>query len=153
MNIFTSDVLNQLIWSLPLLGFVAVAIIVIVAYSRYKKNELEKRSQIVLSALEKGAGNVPEELLRSLNRPQKSLKERLLGKLLWGIVCGLSGIGFVIVELFMYDWDKKAFEDDGVLLALGLVLLAVGIAFLIYYNVGKRELSSEIEKEEQRLIK
>lgn len=153
MNIFTSDVLNQLIWSLPLLGFVAVAIIVIVAYSRYKKNELEKRSQIVLSALEKGAGNVPEELLRSLNRPQKSLKERLLGKLLWGIVCGLSGIGFVIVEFFMYDWDIKAFEDDGVLLALGLVLLAVGIAFLIYYNVGKRELSSEIEKEEHRLIK
>ena len=47
MNILTSDVLTQLIWSLPSLGLVAVAIVVIVAYSRYKKNELEKRSQII----------------------------------------------------------------------------------------------------------
>lgn len=151
MDILTSDVLTQLIWSLPSLGLVAVAIVVIVAYSRYKKNELEKRSQIILTALEKGAGKVPEELLRSLNKPQKSLKERLLGKLLWGIICGLSGIGLVIAEFFMYDWDRKSFEDDGVLLVLGLVLLAVGIAFLIYYNVGKRELISEIESEEQQL--
>ena len=89
--------------------------------------------------------------MRSLNKPQKSLKERLLGKLLWGIICGLSGIGLVIAEFFMYDWDRKSFEDDGVLLVLGLVLLAVGIAFLIYYNVGKRELISEIESEEQQL--
>ena len=146
MNILTSDVLTQLIWSLPSLGLVAVAIVVIVAYSRYKKNELEKRSQIILTALEKGVGNVPEELLRSLNKPQKSLKERLLGKLLWGIICGLSGIGLVIAEFFMYDWDRKSFEDDGVLLVLGLVLLAVGIAFLIYYNVGKRELISETSR-------
>ena len=55
MDILTSDVLTQLIWSLPSLGLVAVAIVVIVAYSRYKKNELEKRSQIILTALEKGA--------------------------------------------------------------------------------------------------
>ena len=151
MNSLTSDVLTQLIWSLPFLGLVAVAIIVIVAYSRYKKNELEKRSQIVLAALEKGSGNVPEELLNTLNKPQKSLKERLLGKFLRGIICALSGIGCIIADFFMYDSDIREFEDDGVLFVLGVVLLAVGIAFLFYYYVGKRELRNEIESEERQL--
>lgn len=151
MNELTSDVLTQLIWSLPSLGLIAVAIIVIVAYSRYRKNELEKRSQIVLTAIEKGSCDVPEELQKALNKPQKSLKERLLGKFLMGILCGLSGVGLIIAEFFMYDSDRREFEDDGLFLVLGVVLLAVGVAFLIYYYVGKRELSSEIEREEGQL--
>ena len=87
---------------------------------RHKMNETNKRAEIVLKALDKNPGEVPEELLKSLNTPQKPLKERLLGKLLWGLA----------------------------LTIVGAALSAVGVAFLIYYFVARRSMQHEIEAEE-----
>jgi len=139
----------QVIWGVEdimkiLITFTAIVIIAVL-YFRNKRNETEKRTQIILSALEKNSDSVPEELLHSLNAPQKSIKERLLGKLLWGCLLGLSGLGIIIAEMVMYFSAGKYFEDEGVLLVLGAVLLATGVAFLIYYFVGRRALHHEIE--------
>ena len=96
-----------------------------------------------MAALEKDSGTVPEELINSLNKPKKSLKERLLSKLLWGLVCTILGLGFIIRH---YVSPADCGNELGI---GGVALLAVGVAFLIYYFVGRRTLKKEIEAEEK----
>ncbi len=149
----TEDVLNQLIWSLestlPTLAFIALGIVAVVLEFRRKNNELEKRSAIIQTALEKSNGTVPDELLRALNSPKRSLKMRLLNKLLWGIICSLLGIGIIIAVLIIYD--KDYFEDVAALLVFGFAFFAVGAGLLAYYFIARHVLRSEIEKEERML--
>lgn len=128
-----------LIFSFPIM-------IAILVY-RHKVNATNKRTQIILTALEKNEGSVPEELLKSLNEPKKSTKERLLWKLLWGILGCLTGLGLIIATIVEY-YANQCFDTE--LLIYGLVVLAAGVAFLVYYFVGRRALQAEIEAEERK---
>ena len=116
---------------------------------RHKKNATNKRAQIILTALEKNEGSLPEELIKSINEPQKSIKERLLGKLLWGILCSLAGLGLVIAAVVEYCTEAREYLDTDCI-AIGLIVLAAGAAFLVYYFIGKRSLQAEIEAEERK---
>ena len=80
-----------LIFSLPIL-------IAILIYRR-KVNDTNKRAEVALAALEKGSGEMPEELMKSLNKPQKSIKERLLGKLLWGLSFTIFGAVLLVAKI------------------------------------------------------
>ena len=138
-----------LIFSFPIM-------IAILVY-RHKVNATNKRTQIILTALEKNEGSVPEELLKSLNEPKKSTKERLLWKLLWGILGCLTGLGLIIATIVEYyanqcfDTELLIYDSfDTELLICGLVVLAAGVAFLVYYFAGRRALQAEIEAEEQK---
>ena len=97
----------------------------------------------------KNAGAVPEELVQSLNKPRKSIKERLLDKLLWGIICIIAGVGAVVLTVVHYC-TVGSMDDNGVMLGIGIALLAVGVALLIYYFAGRKVLRSEIEAEERK---
>lgn len=115
---------------------------------RHKVNATNKRTQVILTALEKNEGSLPEELIKSINEPKKSIKERLLGKLLLGILCSLAGLGLIIAVIVEYcTGAREYFDADG--LALGLVIMAAGVAFLVYYFIGRRALQAEIEAEER----
>lgn len=126
----------------------AIPILIATFIYRHKVNETNKQAQIVLAALEKNAGAVPEELMKSLNKPKKSLKERLLGKLMWGILCSVAGVGVVIAAVVEYC-TEKGYPFDADSLVLSGILLAMGIGFLVYYFVGRRTLAKEIEAEEK----
>lgn len=136
-------------WSSDLTDLIAVVvalsipIVIAVLVYRHKVNETNKRTQVLLSALEKNAGAVPEEIIKGLNTPKKSLKERLLSKLLWGLVCTILGLGFIIRH---YVSPADCGNELGI---GGVALLAVGVAFLIYYFVGRRTLKKEIEAEDK----
>lgn len=145
----TEDVYTEIIWTIedliPFLGIIALCIVIVVLYFRKKHNEIEKRSEIIKTVLEKDSGSVPEELLKTLNKPKRSLKERLLSKLLWGMICTFIGLGLVLAVY------TKVCEDDAELLTLGFVSLAVGAGLVVYYFIARRVLRSEIEKEERML--
>ena len=150
------EITEQWIWMLEeVLEVVAIAAVVIIAavlVYRRKVNDTNKRSQIVLTALEKGAGDVPEEVLTSLNPPQKSVKQRLLIKLLWGVIMSLTGLGILITGLILSQNEQVIDVEDAVgLIILGVPLLAVGVAFLAYYFVARKSLRHEIEAEEKEL--
>ena len=116
---------------------------------RHKVNATNKRTQIILTALEKNEGSLPEELIKSINEPKKSIKERLLGKLLLGILCSLAGLGLVIAVIVEYSTGAREYFDAD-FLAIGLIVMAAGVAFLVYYFIGRRALQTEIEAEEQK---
>lgn len=145
----TEDVYTEIIWTIedliPFLGIIALCIVIVVLYFRKKHNEIEKRSEIIKTVLEKDSGSVPEELLKTLNKPKRSLKERLLSKLLWGMICTLIGLVLVVAVY------PKVCEDKADFLTLGFVSLAVGAGLVVYYFIARRVLRSEIEKEERML--
>lgn len=145
----TEDVYTEIIWTIedliPFLGIIALCIVIVVLYFRKKHNEIEKRSEIIKTVLEKDSGSVPEELLKTLNKPKRSLKERLLSKLLWGMICTLIGLVLVVAVY------PEVCEDKADFLTLGFVSLAVGAGLVVYYFIARRVLRSEIEKEERML--
>lgn len=119
---------------------------------RHRRNDTDKRSQVLLTALEKNAGSLPEDLLKSINQPRKSTKERLLGKLLWGMLGSVVGLGLIISAFITCGNNRKALAFNSPLV-FGVVVLAVGVAFLVYYFIGRKELRNEIEAEENDLKK
>ncbi len=140
-SVIEDIVICAIVFSIPIL-------IAILSYRR-KVNETNKRAEVALAALEKGSGEMPEELMKSLNKPQKSIKERLLGKLLWGFSFTIFGAVLLVAKIVRYN----AGNTDEMISLGGIALLALGIGYLVYYFVGRRMLSKEIEAEERENLK
>ena len=114
---------------------------------RLHMNETNKRTQIVLAAIEKNPDMDIEELIMRISPKKKLLKEKLLEKLLWGCITTLLGIGLIGCHIYV-DISTNSTTPCGF---IGTILLAVGIAFLVNYNLGKKLLVKEIEAEEKRV--
>ena len=124
--------------------------------TRRKMNETNARTQIVTAALEKNPDMDVEELLKKMSPKKKLLKEKLLSKLLWGCITtilgiGLIGFGIFLINTISKDTQKIHMADDvQTAIAFGVILLAVGAAFIINYGVGRKMLAKEIEAEESK---
>ena len=148
---------DELISMLPIIlcGCV-LPIIFIWMETRRKMNETNARTQIVTAALEKNPDMDVEELLKKISPKKKLLKEKLLSKLLWGCITTISGIGLIGFGIFLIntiskDTQKIHMADDvQTAIAFGVILLAVGAAFIINYGVGRKMLAKEIEAEESK---
>ena len=130
---------------------VILPITVISLFLRRKMDSEKNKKEIILAALEKNANIDIENLVRKLNTPEKLLKEKLLQKLQIGLVSVFLGVGLLaVIGCFAYTGGHYR-EDFNVFGFLGAVLLAVGIAFMISYFVGRKMLAKEMEAEEQNL--
>lgn len=118
---------------------------------RQQMNETNKRSQIVLAAIEKNPDMDIEELIRKISPKKKLLKEKLLTKLLWGCLAGFLGLGFLGIAMWLGFVGGSHPDDITVAALTGAVLLGIGIAFLINYALGKKMLAKEIQAEEKML--
>ena len=118
---------------------------------RQKMNDTNKRTEIILAAIEKNPEMDIEELMNKISPRKKLLKEKLLTKLLWGCITAL--LGLILIGLGSYMGLVGGFDPADILTAscFGFVVLAIGIAFLISYFMGKKMLAKEIEAEEQLL--
>ena len=149
---------DELISMLPIIlcGCV-LPIIFIWMETRRKMNETNARTQIVTAALEKNPDMDVEELLKKMSPKKKLLKEKLLSKLLWGCITTISGIGLIGFGIFLIntiskDTQKIHMADDvQTAIAFGVILLAIGAAFIINYGVGRKMLAKEIEAEENKM--
>ena len=125
--------------------------------TRRKMNETNARTQIVTAAIEKNPDMDVEELMKKISSKKKSLKEKLLAKLLWGCITtilgiGLIGFGIFLINTISKDTQKIHMADDvQTAIAFGVILLAIGAAFIINYGVGRKMLAKEIEAEESKM--
>ena len=125
--------------------------------TRRKMNETNARTQIVTAAIEKNPDMDVEELMKKISPKKKSLKEKLLSKLLWGCITtilgiGLIGFGIFLINTISKDTQKIHMADDvQTAIAFGVILLAIGAAFIINYGVGRKMLAKEIEAEESKM--
>ena len=120
--------------------------------TRRKMNDTNQRTQIVLAAIEKNPEMDLEELMAKISPKKKLLKEKLLSKLLWGCIIaflGIASVGFCAWGGFIGGMNTKDLLLHGL---IGFLLLAIGIAFLINYYVGKKMLAKEMEAEQAKLL-
>ena len=134
------------------LGTCVILPITVVFLILRKKIESEKnRKEIILAALEKNADINIEDLVKQMNKPEKLIKEKLLKKLQWGMFTMFFGIGLTGFGVYLDFANIGAYSDELVSIWGGLVMLAVGIAFLANYHIGKKMLAKEMEAEEQNM--
>lgn len=102
------------------------------------------RKEIILAALEKNPNLNVEDLVKRMKKSEKLIKEKLLAKLQRGCLCCLMGVAFVLLYFF------PSVQNEFLIIA-GTALIAIGIAFLVGYFVGRRMLAQEMEAEQQNM--
>lgn len=132
---------------LSTLGWLTAIVIVVWFYYRYKKLQEDQRTDLMMKALEKSDN--PDEVLRNMQKPQKSLRERLVAHAGWG--WGLTIVGAILVLMpFVYGivmvsnggiWED-VFDDAGPFSFIGAVPLGIGLGFLLSYHAGKKMLKN-----------
>lgn len=137
-------------WLVQLLVPIGVAVVlpiavVAIVFKSAMASE-RNRKEIVLAALEKNPDIDVELLMKNLKKSEKLIKEKLLANLQHGSLCCLMGVAFVLLYFFL-SMQKE------ILIIAGTVLIAIGIAFLVSYFVGRRMLEKEMEAEEQNMNK
>ena len=126
-----------------------VMIVWLVTRARIKKNE--QKMAVLVKAIENGVEIDPELLVsetESSRNTNRNTKMKLIKKLTVGIVCSIIGIALLVCP------SLEAF--DGVaglemLYVIGGVMIAVGIAYIVTFFVGRKYLAPEIEAEERKL--
>ena len=119
---------------------------------RESMNKTNQRTQIVLAAIEKNPDMDIEELMKKISPKKKLLKEKLLTKLLWGSLTVMIGFGFIGFGAWLGYVGGGGSDDPMASVIIGLILLAIGIAFLVNYGMGKKMLVKEMEAEEKMLV-
>lgn len=128
---------------------VIMPIIVVWLNNRTSQNETNKKTEILLKSIESGA-SIDPEFLKSQHK-EKSLKEKLLGKLTGACIVTAVGISLCIAILVL-SW--VGYTDSFIITnftIFGCVAIAVGIGLFISYFVGKRMLANELKAEEESL--
>ncbi|MBO7510708.1 MAG: hypothetical protein J6T35_05935 [Bacteroidales bacterium] len=131
---------------------VVLPIVIVWLNTRAKMNETNKKTEIMLKAIESGA-TIDTGFFKAQQSQQKTIKEKLLARLTGATITTLLGVVGLLGGLFYcnhYGWDMNN-SPLPTLPFLGGILLAVGISLFIVYFVGKRMLAKEIEDEERKL--
>ena len=136
---------------LLLFGICVVLPIVVVLLNTLKaRNETNKKTEIMLKAIESGA-TIDTDLFKTQLTPAKTIKEKLLSKLTAACIISAIGLSVCITTLILAFMGGVASTVIYTLTPIGGIILAVGIALFVAYFVGKRMLAREIEAEEKSL--
>lgn len=120
-----------------------IAIVAIVFRSALASER--NRKEIVLAVLDKNPDIDVEQLMKNLKKSEKLIKEKLLARLERGCLCCLMGVAFMLLYFFL------GVQGEDLIVVVGAALIAIGIAFLISYFVGRRMLAKEMEAELQNM--
>ncbi len=118
-----------------------IAIVLIVALT--KMNGDNKRTQIIIKAIEANNNVDADKLVESLKKTNKTPHEVLSLRLLRGCIFSLVGLGLIIVGLFNLI-NGTPFNSDPVSVpfVFGGASIAVGISYLIVYLVTRKQLKN-----------
>ena len=149
---YVVKVLGVLMIIIVVIGIcVVLPLMVIWLINKRKNHEIDKKTEVLIALLEKNPDLDPVEVMNKLNMSQetnnKTLKQKLLENLYGGLMMTLMGLVILVLHLMgMVSFGSKAIG-----LFCGGVIMAIGLAFLIYYFVSKRVLRNELEAEEKRI--
>lgn len=135
--------LVQLLVPIGVAVVLPIAIVAIVFRSALASER--NRKEIVLAVLEKNPDIDVEQLMKNLKKSEKLIKEKLLARLERGCGCCLMGVAFMVLYFFL------GVQGEDFITIVGAALIAIGIAFLVSYFVGRRMLAKEMEAEQQNM--
>ena len=129
---------------------VILPVSIVMLYLRARKHETNKRTEILLAAIEKNAEIDVEDFLAKLAPPKKSIKQMLLTKLMWGSIItaiGAGAMGYTIYADVMGEMRVGILQNCYLFSA---PILLVGVAILIVFFVSKKILAKELQAEEEQ---
>lgn len=139
--------------SLGIIWLILVTVVLPIAlywiYYRKQVEQNNKRIDFVMSALEKNPELDVEECLKRITPKGKSLKEKMLGKLTWGIILSCVGIGFIAFGTYLLCSKAGGSDDPVAAYIAGGSTLAIGASLISSYFVGKKLMAKEIQAEEE----
>ena len=139
MDVVLAHALIEILIPIGVAVVLPVAIVAIVFKSALASDR--NRKEIILAALEKNPNLDVEDLVKRMKKSNKLIKEKLLARLERGCLCCLMGVAFVLLYFFLSVQNEF-------LIITGAALIAVGIALLVSYFVGRRMLAKEMEAEQ-----
>ena len=142
MDVVLAHALIEILIPIGVAVVLPVAIVAIVFKSALASDR--NRKEIILAALEKNPNLDVEDLVKRMKKSNKLIKEKLLARLERGCLCCLMGVAVVLLYFFLSVQNEF-------LIITGAALIAVGIAFLVSYFVGRRMLAKEMEAEQQNM--
>jgi len=133
---------------------IIISVTIVWLVMRAKQNEINKKAEITLKAIEAGLP-VDVDKLNTPKTPKgpqnkQSLKQDLLGKLSGAGIFFFMGLSFLIlyfVDLLGPGLPQGLWFREGLPMAGG-VLMAIGISLFITYFAGRKLLKKEMEKED-----
>ena len=136
----------------PLGVCVVLPVLIVWLVTRTRQNETNKKTEIMLKAIESGA-TIDANFFKDAHKKQKSTKERLLNRLIWGCATSILGVGLAVLGIVQWvNWNGTSSNDSFVVpLVFAGISLAIGIALFIGFFVGRKMLTKEIEAEEKAL--
>lgn len=143
MDVVLAHTLVETLIPLGVAVVLPVAIVAIVFKSALASDR--NRKEIILAALEKNPNLDVEDLVKRMKKSEKLIKEKLLARLERGCLCCLMGMAFMVLYFFL------GVQGEDLIVVVGAALIAIGIAFLISYFVGRRMLAQEMEAEQQNM--
>ena len=143
MDVVLAHTLVETLIPLGVAVVLPVAIVAIVFKSALASDR--NRKEIILAALEKNPNLDVEDLVKRMKKSNKLIKEKLLARLERGCLCCLMGVAFMLLYFFL------GVQSEDLIVVVGAALIAIGIAFLISYFVGRRMLAQEMEAEQQNM--
>ena len=135
---------------IPIAIVVVLPVLVVWLVMRARQHEVDKKTEILMKTIENGAELNPD-FFNMAKRP-KSVKDKLMGYLTTAMVTGVIGLITLLAQVIYYStanlWeDKSGFTL--VFLCISGIILAIGIAFLVVYFVGKKTWARELAELER----
>lgn len=116
-----------------------VAIVLITSIT--KINNDNKRTKVLIKAIEANNDIDADKLAEALAKPRKSALEVLNNRLLKGCIGTLGGIALLCVSLVAYGNRTSEYDTDyAAFLVFGALATAVGIGYLITYFITRKQL-------------
>lgn len=116
-----------------------VAIVGIIAAT--KINNDNKRSKVLIKAIESNCNIDADKLAEALQKPRKTARQVLNNRLLLGCIFTLIGLVLITIGVLSLCMDA-GFADDPVTVPLifGGASFAIGLSYLIVYFVTRKQI-------------
>ena len=127
----------------PICIFVVLPIVLVLFYLRNKRYESEKRTEIVMAAIEKNGEIDVQEFFKNLNKPRKTVREKLAMQLHWEVLLGsiftiFGLVVFIALGVLIGFGITKGDDVIAMSCCLGIPALALGAGLLIAYFSGRK---------------
>ncbi len=133
----------------PIFVCVVLPVSIVLIYFLSVMNSDNKRSQVLIKAIESDNCPDADKLAESLRKTKRSARELLNLRLLRGCIFSLIGLALIILGLVNYHSGHYEFGSDPVTVPLmfGSVSAAVGISYLIVYFVSRKQVDDKENKD------
>lgn len=125
---------------IPISICVVLPIMIIYLITRQAINNDNKRTEIIIKAIEANNNIDADKLAEALRKQKKTPREILNRRLLYGCIFTLAGIGLSIAGIIgLCNGTEFSADPVSIPIISGMICLALGISYLIVFLVTRKQ--------------